>query len=514
MSVWPYYGTDVAYNKPSAAAEQSGFKGPQEVKTMFFEETVVPQSQPAVIRRPPPVETVQRPAVINSYPVVVKDTETVVKMDPFTTQEAMTPPMAALGVDTNGDGRANFTYVGVDMNRDGIPDALQAPQVTTVQEYKPRVFSEPVLVRRVEPRIQTVVVEEDDTFPESAWQQVVKPIGMGVASVAGGALAVVGGIAYGAVSLCRGTVGMIPLTIDTLVRPVSDGVGTACDWVDEEVFKLKPPTKHREEALNVPSYRVLRSLPSTSTAYATTYVTSRSDISSLPRVAPAPEETVVAPQQPAVSLPSMSSLNMAPVKVVGTVQQGGNVIWTGSPRSDGNAGSRSRIVLCSTEAVASSPMAAATVDNGRAHFTYVGVDMNRDGILQGPAVQETSAQSLQTYLQRPREETRVATFTVPSTQPVSPQQQHLMIQVSPQQQLLQTYQEEADRLRTQEVAYRAEVEAAAAAAMARAREAEIPRTSEFARSPNSQNHVITADGQAPYIYTGDALHIPNALQGS
>lgn len=34
-------------------------------------------------------------------------------------------PMAAMGVDTTGDGMANYTYVGADMNRDGIPDALQ-----------------------------------------------------------------------------------------------------------------------------------------------------------------------------------------------------------------------------------------------------------------------------------------------------------------------------------------------------------------------------------------------------
>merc|ERR1712139_151894 len=34
-------------------------------------------------------------------------------------------PMAAVGVDTTGDGRANIVVVGEDRNRDGIPDELQ-----------------------------------------------------------------------------------------------------------------------------------------------------------------------------------------------------------------------------------------------------------------------------------------------------------------------------------------------------------------------------------------------------
>lgn len=45
-------------------------------------------------------------------------------------------PMAAMGVDTTGDGIANYTYVGADMNRDGIPDALQGGmQVAPVPQY-------------------------------------------------------------------------------------------------------------------------------------------------------------------------------------------------------------------------------------------------------------------------------------------------------------------------------------------------------------------------------------------
>merc|ERR1719174_918275 len=39
-------------------------------------------------------------------------------------------PTATMGLDTNGDGRANYAVIGVDMNRDGIPDALQSPRIT------------------------------------------------------------------------------------------------------------------------------------------------------------------------------------------------------------------------------------------------------------------------------------------------------------------------------------------------------------------------------------------------
>merc|ERR1719491_1366764 len=38
-----------------------------------------------------------------------------------------TVPMATVGVDTNHDGRANYTVTGPDLNRDGIPDEMQRP---------------------------------------------------------------------------------------------------------------------------------------------------------------------------------------------------------------------------------------------------------------------------------------------------------------------------------------------------------------------------------------------------
>ena len=36
-------------------------------------------------------------------------------------------PRATIGVDVDGDGRADYLVSGVDRNRDGIPDALQQP---------------------------------------------------------------------------------------------------------------------------------------------------------------------------------------------------------------------------------------------------------------------------------------------------------------------------------------------------------------------------------------------------
>lgn len=39
------------------------------------------------------------------------------------------PPTAAVAVDTTGDGHANYIYAGVDQNHDGIPDAFQVPHV-------------------------------------------------------------------------------------------------------------------------------------------------------------------------------------------------------------------------------------------------------------------------------------------------------------------------------------------------------------------------------------------------
>lgn len=41
------------------------------------------------------------------------------------------PRVATVGVDSTGDGRANYVYAGIDRNQDGIPDALQNPNVHT-----------------------------------------------------------------------------------------------------------------------------------------------------------------------------------------------------------------------------------------------------------------------------------------------------------------------------------------------------------------------------------------------
>jgi hypothetical protein len=68
-------------------------------------------------------------------------------------------PTAIVGLDSTGDGRANYLVSGVDMNRDGIPDILQqSPQVTTAmrqpwnqypaQQYisaAPQYYSSPIV---------------------------------------------------------------------------------------------------------------------------------------------------------------------------------------------------------------------------------------------------------------------------------------------------------------------------------------------------------------------------------
>merc|ERR1719482_2667832 len=46
---------------------------------------------------------------------------------PMVTSPRVMVPTATMGVDVNGDGWANYAVTGVDMNRDGIPDALQRP---------------------------------------------------------------------------------------------------------------------------------------------------------------------------------------------------------------------------------------------------------------------------------------------------------------------------------------------------------------------------------------------------
>lgn len=45
-------------------------------------------------------------------------------------------PMATVGVDVNGDGRADYYEQGVDMNRDGIPDAQQQVQMQPIMQMQ------------------------------------------------------------------------------------------------------------------------------------------------------------------------------------------------------------------------------------------------------------------------------------------------------------------------------------------------------------------------------------------
>jgi len=49
------------------------------------------------------------------------------EVEPMMAQKDQGVPMASVGIDYNNDGRADVVYTGADLNRDGIPDGLQAP---------------------------------------------------------------------------------------------------------------------------------------------------------------------------------------------------------------------------------------------------------------------------------------------------------------------------------------------------------------------------------------------------
>jgi len=73
---------------------------------------------PQELPPPPEVKAVQPVPVAVPTPVSVPD--------------VLQAPAATVGIDTSGDGRANIYVTGVDRNRDGIPDALQAPQAFAI----------------------------------------------------------------------------------------------------------------------------------------------------------------------------------------------------------------------------------------------------------------------------------------------------------------------------------------------------------------------------------------------
>jgi hypothetical protein len=93
------------------------------------------------------------------------------------------------------------------------------------------------------PSTLETVQQGGQDFGNDLWDNVVKPVGVGlVAPVAGagafiggtalGAGAFVGSCVFGAVSFTRGVVGTIPLTVDYAIKPVTNGVDVTAHKVD------------------------------------------------------------------------------------------------------------------------------------------------------------------------------------------------------------------------------------------------------------------------------------------
>lgn len=77
------------------------------------------------------------------------------------------------------------------------------------------------------------LVQDVTGFGSQTYQEVLQPIGIGVAAPVLGAGAAVGGVAVGAVSVCRGVFGTIPVTIDWVGKPTGSAVGYCVNGFDD-----------------------------------------------------------------------------------------------------------------------------------------------------------------------------------------------------------------------------------------------------------------------------------------
>lgn len=103
------------------------------------------------------------------------------------------------------------------------------PRYGELEEYRPRYAEEQVQIVYKEVEVK----KEEEGFAHEAWREVVKPVGMGIVAPIAGAGAFIGGCAYGAFSVCKGILGVIPLTIDYIAKPGVSGVGYVVDGVDD-----------------------------------------------------------------------------------------------------------------------------------------------------------------------------------------------------------------------------------------------------------------------------------------
>merc|ERR550514_1272601 len=97
---------------PAPAPMTMQYAAPQQTSTAYMPTTTVPSYQPTAVS-----------ATSVVYPQAPQGAYTMA-------------PAAAVGVDVNRDGRADYIAVGQDRNLDGIPDAMERPVATGGMVYQ------------------------------------------------------------------------------------------------------------------------------------------------------------------------------------------------------------------------------------------------------------------------------------------------------------------------------------------------------------------------------------------
>lgn len=106
---------------------------------------------------------------------------------------------------------------------------------------------------------QDIVIQSPEQQPEGffheAYRHVLKPVGVGIAAPIGGVVtgvgAIAGGVIFGAFSIVRGAAGIIPLSVDWVVKPVGAGFEVTVDWCDDKVKWMLGQTKEEPAQLMI-----------------------------------------------------------------------------------------------------------------------------------------------------------------------------------------------------------------------------------------------------------------------